>query len=157
MNERLTHEIVAKSDATLSNPQQIKAPAAMAAHRHLLDSAEHMQLRAESHNSAISAIKLYDRNDRYLFSWIINAHHLLFYIRKPAIKILPSIRIRAQNELIGAKVNRAGEITIRLETIAEAARLTQWLYDPATWSPFSAEADALEALPSLGLRNLPSQ
>lgn len=105
-----------------------------AAHNYLLAVAEQMHLSAEPHSSAISAVKLVDRRRRYLFSWIINAQHLLFYIRKPALKLMPSLSSGAHEHLRNVKVNPAGEVTIRIETAADAKALTEWLFSPATWS-----------------------
>lgn len=105
-----------------------------AAHNYLLAVAEQMHLSAEPHSSAISAVKLFDRRRRYLFSWIINAQHLLFYIRKPALKLMPSLSSGAHEHLRNVKVNPAGEVTIRIETAADAKALTEWLFSPATWS-----------------------
>jgi len=99
-----------------------------------------MHLITEPHSSAITAVKLLDRQGRYLFSWIVNAHHLLFYIRKPALKIVAALTSRSQQSLVGVKVNPAGEVTVRLETAADAERLTTWLFDRETWS------DSLTAL-----------
>lgn len=105
-----------------------------AAHNHLLLVAEEMNLSAEPHSSAISAVKLFDSRRRYLFSWIINAQHLLFYIRKPALKLMPSLSFGAHEHLRNVKVNPAGEVTIRIETTVDAKALTEWLFSPATWS-----------------------
>ncbi|RYF23686.1 MAG: hypothetical protein EOO77_01640 [Oxalobacteraceae bacterium] len=105
-----------------------------AAHNYLLAVAEQMNLSAEPHSSAISAVKLFDRRRRYLFSWIINAHHLLFYIRKPALKLMPSLSSGALERLRNVKINPAGEVTIRIETAADVKALTEWLFSPATWS-----------------------
>lgn len=118
----------------LEAPHGIKSPGALAAHLHLLDAAARMNLDGQPHKSAITAVKLIDRQGRYLFSWIINAHHLLFYIRKPALKLAPSLAMRAQRSLSGVKVNPAGEVTVRLETAADAERLTSWLFDRETWA-----------------------
>lgn len=119
---------------TLSDPREISAPAARAAHLHLLEATARMNLRAEPGRSAVTAIKLYDHQNRYLFSWIINAHHLLFYLRKPALKMLPGLAASAQRQLAGVKINPAGEVTIRLENLQEAEVLSAWLFNPETWS-----------------------
>jgi hypothetical protein len=105
-----------------------------AANNHLLAVAEQMHLSPEPHSSAIFAVKLFDRRRRYLFSWIINAQHLLFYIRKPALKLMPSLGHGAREHLHHVKINPAGEVTIRIETAADAKALTEWLFSPATWS-----------------------
>ncbi|MEA1071772.1 hypothetical protein [Sphingomonas sp. LY160] len=123
----------AVSRSALLNPPRISAPTVRAAHVHLLEKAANMNLRAEPHTSAISAIKLYDRRDRYLFSWIINPHHLLFYIRKPALKLAPHLIRAAAEQLSGVNINPAGEVTVRIESGADAEALTQWLFDSSTW------------------------
>lgn len=123
----------ASSSHPLAAPEGIKSPAARAAHLHLLEAAARMNLIIEPHSSAITAVKLLDRQGRYLFSWIVNAHHLLFYIRKPALKIAPALLARSQESLAGVKVNPAGEVTVRLETTSDAELLTEWLFDRQTW------------------------
>lgn len=127
-------------------PTGISAPAVRAAHMHLLETAANMNLRAELHTSAISAIKLYDQRGRYLFSWIINPHHLLFYVRKPALKLAPHLAQAADERLLGVNINPAGEVTVRIQSSADAEALTRWLFDPSTWtitSPGDAQSDQL--------------
>lgn len=123
---------VASSSHPLAAPEGIKSPGAKAAHLHLLESATRMNMITELQVSAITAVKLSDRQGRYLFSWIVNAHHLLFYIRKPALKLAPELSARSQESLAGVKVNPAGEITVRLETAADAERLTALLFSRET-------------------------
>lgn len=125
-------------------PPKISAPAAQSAHVHLLEQAAAMNLRAEPHTSALSAIKLYDRKDRYLFSWIINSHHLLFFIRKPALKLAPHLLRTAEERLKGVKVNPAGEVTVRIEAVADAEALTRWLFNPSTWTGATLDEHARE-------------
>ena len=110
------------------------APPALAAHRHLLSAAGAMNLSAEPRVSAIRAVKLYSQDRRYLFSWIINRAHLLFYLRKPALDVMPSLKAGAQARLRGVAVNNAGEETIRVETPQDAQALTDWLFARETWS-----------------------
>lgn len=120
--------------AELMNPPKISAPTVRSAHVHLLQVTATMNLRTEPHTSAISAIKLYDRRDRYLFSWIINPHHLLFYIRKPALKLAPHLAHVARERLRAVNINPAGEVTVRIDSLAAAQALTEWLFNPSTWT-----------------------
>lgn len=118
----------------------LAAPAA-AAHRHLLDSATAMNLSAEPRVSAIRAVKLYSQDRRYLFSWIINRAHLLFYLRKPALDAMPSLKAGAQARLRHVAINNAGEVTIRINTLQDAQALTNWLFARETWSGPDAPAE----------------
>lgn len=124
---------IAASPGALRNPPRLQGSPELAAHVHLIDCAARMELRAAAHSSVLSAVKLYDRHGRYLFSWIINAHHLLFYIRKPALELAPQLAGGALRQLKGAKTNPAGEVTVRLERAADAEALVNWLFDPKTW------------------------
>lgn len=110
------------------------ASPALAAHRHLLSTADAMNLSAEPRVSAIRAVRLYSQDRRYLFSWIINHAHLLFYLRKPALDVMPSLKVGAKARLRGVAINNAGEVTIRIETLQDAQALTDWLFARETWS-----------------------
>lgn len=109
-------------------------PPALAAHRYLLSAAGAMNLAAEPRVSAIRAVKLYSQDRRYLFSWIINRAHLLFYLRKPALDVMPSLKAGAKARLRGVAVNNAGEVTMRIETLQDAQVLTEWLFARESWS-----------------------
>jgi hypothetical protein len=122
------------NNAPLYNISALQGSPALGAHIHLLDCSSRMQLRAQPHSSVLSAVKLYDVQGRYLFSWIINKNHLLFYIRKPALKLVPSLGPRALHCLTAVKLNPAAEVTIRLETVADAKALSDWLFSPDTWN-----------------------
>ena len=117
------------------------APPARAAHDHLLAAAVVLNLTPEPRLSAITAVKLYSQQRRYLFSWIINKAHLLFYIRKPALDVMPSLAQAAQRQLRGVSINNAGEVTIRIETLRDAEALTDWLFARETWSGPDAPAE----------------
>lgn len=146
MKQLTTTTLADKSN--LMSPAQIVGATVRNAHGHLLKTAETMNLRAEAHSSVLTAVRLYDRKDRYLFSWIINPHHLLFYVRKPALKLAPHLTQSAERCLKGMKTNPAGEVTVRIESAADAEALTQWLFDPTTWTGISVDEPKGTHLPS---------
>lgn len=97
------------------------------AHRLLLDRVTKLGL-TPSHNSGhVRAVRLHDVHNRYLFSWIPNQHHLLFYVRRPAMNAAPNLRSSAKADLPRPRENNAGEVTARLEGPEDAQAVFDWL------------------------------
>jgi hypothetical protein len=77
----------------------------------------------------IRSVDLRDDFGRLLFSWISNRGHLLFYIRRPALKVAPHLTAMAQRhhaDLVTCNSER--ETKVRIEGAAEAERLASWLF-----------------------------
>jgi len=107
----------------------IKSEGVRAAHHLLLAELPKLGL-TPSHNSGhVQAVRLHDVADRYLFSWIPNQHHLLFYVRKPALNAAANLRGSAVHRLPRTSENNAGEVTSRLETSQDAQAVLEWLQD----------------------------
>ena len=58
------------------------------------------------------------------FSFIPNKGHLLFYFRKPALRLSGATTLK---DALSTKENTAGEITIRIENVKQAEELAQHL------------------------------
>jgi hypothetical protein len=99
----------------------------LAAHKRLLEELPKLGLRASHNTGHVRAVRLHDDDGRYLFSWIPSAHHLLFYVRKPALNAAPQLGAAAKKALPGVNENPAGELTVRIEGIADAELIVHWL------------------------------
>src|SRR5689334_1123698 len=77
----------------------------------------------------IEGIKVHDRQGRYLFSWHTHPHHLLFYIRQPALGAQSTLRQKAMSRHPAEQVTRnpGNETTITLKSDEEAQTLLGWL------------------------------
>lgn len=77
----------------------------------------------------IDGVTLHDRAGRYLFAWHKHPHHLLFYLRKPALQTRSTLRQKAIARHSQDQVNRnpGGETTITLYSDGEAETLLGWL------------------------------
>jgi hypothetical protein len=105
----------------------IRGAGILAGHRLLLEELPRLGL-TPSHNSGhVEAVRLHDVHNRYVFSWIPNQHHLLFYVRNPALKTSRPLRGMALRDLPRTKENPAGEVTARLETEQDAQLVVDWL------------------------------
>lgn len=99
----------------------------LAAHRLLLSELPKLGL-TPSHNSGhVQAIRLHDVYDRYVFSWVTNAHHLLFYVRLPALNTSYPLRALAHRDLPQSSENTAGEVKARLEDEQDTKAVLDWL------------------------------
>ncbi|MFC3713208.1 hypothetical protein ACFOMD_11530 [Sphingoaurantiacus capsulatus] len=106
---------------------KIASEATRAAHRFLLNAMPQLGL-TPSHNSGfVSAVRLHDDHNRYLFSWVPAKAHLTFYVRKPALKATPHLARSIEHLSLSLTTNRGGEIKARIETEADARRLRDWL------------------------------
>ena len=110
------------------NPEAfINSERVLAAHRLLLSELPKLGL-TPSHNSGhVHAVRLHDVHNRYVFSWITNPHHLLFYVRRPALKSSYPLRGSAHRSLPRSSENKAGEVKARLESEREARQVLDWL------------------------------
>lgn len=79
----------------------------------------------------ISGWKLHDGEGRYLFAWQHNQHHILFYLRHPALNVYPKLKSIPLGEGAYGSVNRnpSDEITTRVETMAQAEKLIEFASD----------------------------
>jgi hypothetical protein len=77
----------------------------------------------------IDGVTVHDRQGRYLFAWHRNPHHLLFYLRIPALRATSTLRQKAIARHPQDRVNRnpGGETTIVLRSAEEAETLLGWL------------------------------
>lgn len=107
--------------------KRIQSQDARAAYNHLIKEAAAAGLILSSNTGVVSAVRLHDEQNRYLFSFIVNAGHLLFYIRKPALKAKKSLAQRALSRFTAASLNPGDEVTLRVENLAEAQSLSSWL------------------------------
>ena len=97
------------------------------AHRHLLATVTSVGL-TPSHNSGhVRAVRLHDPYRRYLFSWIPAQHHLTFYIRKPALALVGTLRQTIAQTGLSTQTNPAGEIKVRVQGETDAIALIAWL------------------------------
>jgi hypothetical protein len=105
----------------------IKSARVLAAHRLLLSELPKLGL-TPSHNSGhVHAVRLHDVYNRYVFSWITNPHHLLFYVRRPALNSSYPLRESAHRNLPATSENRVGEVKARLEGEGDAKTMINWL------------------------------
>ena len=70
---------------------------------------------------------MHNRDGKYLFSYIANARHLLFYLRNPAFETYPSLRTAAQSSAFAMNTNSIEELTTRLHSLEEATQFFSWL------------------------------
>jgi hypothetical protein len=77
----------------------------------------------------IEGVTVHDRLGRYLFAWHKHPHHLLFYLRKPALDAKSTLRQKAIGRHPQGQVNRnpGGETTITLKSDNDAETLLGWL------------------------------
>lgn len=80
-------------------------------------------------SGVIEGIKVYDRLGRYLFAWHKHPHHLLFYLRNPALQAKSTLRQKAIARHPQDQVdrNRGRETTITIRSDGEAETLLEWL------------------------------
>ena len=85
--------------------------------------------RLSSVPGVIDGTKVEDRENRYLFAWHRNPHHLLFYIRHPALELRSTLRQSAISKHGADDVRRnpAGETLITLRSDDDARKLGEWL------------------------------
>ena len=106
---------------------RIQSERALAAHRLLLAELPKLGLTPSRNSGHVKAVRLHDIQNRYVFSWIPNAAHLLFYVRKPALNTSPHLRVSAGKGLPNVRTNPAGEVTSRLEGDEDARTVLIWL------------------------------
>ena len=111
----------------VDNLEVIQSPGTRAAYFHLLLAAERAGLRSSCNTGVVRAVRLHDSRDRYLFSWIVNLGHLLFYLRLPALAVAEHLSKEAQARFPVTNVNPGGETTIRIESLQDATELAEWL------------------------------
>ena len=83
----------------------------------------------EDTSGVIDGVTVRDPGGRYLFAWHRNPHHLLFYLRTPALSAQSTLRQKAiaRHPPAQVKRNNGGETTICLASEDEAETLLGWL------------------------------
>ncbi|HEY5721604.1 MAG TPA: hypothetical protein VIT45_04710 [Allosphingosinicella sp.] len=99
------------------------------AHERLSASFREIGYTLEATSGFIEGVKVYDLDGRYLFAWHKNPHHLLFYLRKPALDAKSTLRQKAIRRHPQGQVdqNPGGETTITLTGDSDTAELLGWL------------------------------
>ena len=106
---------------------RIEDPDVQAAFVHLLVEAERAGLTTSGNSGHVYAVRIHDRLGSYVFSYIANQSHLLFYLRVPALKRYPCLGEAARASEFAVATNPAGEITIRIENLSGADTFFKWL------------------------------
>jgi hypothetical protein len=106
---------------------RISTESARAAYALLVDRAGSIGMQADYKRGVVPAVEWRDTNGDYLFSFIPNESHLLFYIRKSALGLAPSLAAGAASLGMGARTNPSGETTLRIADAGDARRLADWL------------------------------
>lgn len=107
--------------------ERIRSAPVLEAHRLLLAETPRLGLTPSHNTGHVHAVRLHDEHNRYVFSWIVNPHHLLFYVRPPALNSQPSLRAAAHKALPRPTENTAGEVKSRLEGKQDAETVLAWL------------------------------
>lgn len=93
----------------------------------LIDQLKRLGLRSSYKSGKVPAVRWRDARERYVFAFIPNNNHLLFYVRTPALAATPKLAGQAAALGLVSEVNRATEITLRIETVADATVIIEWL------------------------------
>lgn len=107
--------------------ERIRSAPVLEAHRLILEETPKLGLTPSHNTGHVHAVRLHDEHNRYVFSWIVNPHHLLFYVRLPALHSQPGLRASAHKALPGPEENTAGEVKSRLESRQDAEKVVEWL------------------------------
>ena len=75
----------------------------------------------------VYAVRVHDRAGKYVFSYIANAHDLLFYLRLPAFKVHDGLKSAAKVSAFDFTQNPKGELTLRIDGTDTAKALFSWL------------------------------
>lgn len=106
---------------------RISTEAARAAYALLVDRAKSLGMQGVYKRGVVPAVEWRDTDGDYLFSFIPNQSHLLFYIRNPALGRAPSLAASAASLGMDARTNPSGETTLRISDASDARRLADWL------------------------------
>lgn len=99
------------------------------AHNRLVAAFRNMGCALAATTGVIDGMTVRDHSGRYLFAWHTHPHHLLFYLRKPALKSKSTLRQRAL-ALHGpdsVSQNRGEETKITLRSVKDTELLLSWL------------------------------
>lgn len=99
------------------------------AHERLTEAMNGLGFRLQPLNGFIEGLKVYDQVGDYVFAWQQKQHHLLFYLRKPALRRRSTLRQKAYAAHPHEQLNEnnGGEVTIKLRSDADARALIDWL------------------------------
>jgi len=67
------------------------------------------------------------RGNDWDFSFIPNQKWMLFYFRKPCLRLSKYSSEEIQEKIPGAKENNSGEFIVRIETINDVMRLSNYI------------------------------
>ncbi len=100
------------------------------AHDHLRTSFSEAGYELRSLTGLIEGVAVWDQNNRYLFAWQVNPHHLLFYLRRPALGVDGELHTMAvtHHPRERVTVNTSEETKISLQSLGDAKTLTGWLF-----------------------------
>jgi hypothetical protein len=98
------------------------------AYDHLRNSFAERNYDLRALNGVIEGVAVWDQHNRYLFAWQVKPHHLLFYVRSPALSVEGQLHAMAETHHPGrVTTNPSGETKINLQAGAEAETLMRWL------------------------------
>ena len=104
----------------------ITDPSVRGAYEVLESAGRHAHWKIRLTNPPVPSVDYFDVIGDWLYSFIPNQTDLLFYVRKPALKKDPSLRVFAQANFEFAE-NPAGETQIRVRNQATAEKIADWL------------------------------
>lgn len=122
-----------ESERHLEALNRITNRSAKAAYLDLLIAFERQGFRTSPNSGHAIANRVYDPNGAYVFAYIANAAHLLFYVRHPAFDAFQGLRDAALHAGLGFSSNAAGELTLRIETTEDAEKALSWLGQTLDW------------------------
>ncbi|MHC9419152.1 phospholipase D family protein [Sphingomonas citri] len=120
-------ELIAEDDGESVHLAQIQSAEAREAYRFLVTSSAELGLVTSYKLGRVPAVRLHDASSRYVFSFIPNRAHLLFYVRKPALALAPQLAAQARSLGLQNRQNRAGEQTLRVRSREDATTIIDWL------------------------------
>lgn len=120
-------DIIAENDGEAVHFARIKNADARSAYRLMLDSSARLNLVPSYTTGRVPAVRWHDADGDYLFSFIPNKQHLLFYVRKRALARAPQLAAQARSLGLESRTNRKGEETLRVRNHSDATALIDWL------------------------------
>lgn len=119
--------IIASNPDEETHLARIQSEAAREAYRYLVQSGAGLGMSRSYKTGRVPAVCWRDARGDYLFSFIPNKNHLLFYVRLPALAREPGLANEARGLDLEAARNPAGETTVHVRNSADAEKLVSWL------------------------------
>jgi hypothetical protein len=116
------------ANAQQEHLKRIQAEPVRAAYRYLVRSFQNIGFECTPTTGVVRAVRVHDKEGRYVFSFIVNKRSLLFYLRNPALTAAPHLRALARRQRPDSNDNNGGEVTIPVRSEAEAQDLSLWLF-----------------------------